>query len=343
MPAGARIVTRADRKHGQLILAGDIGGTKTWLRLAESIPGGLRSVREQRFESAEFDGLVRMIQLFIASESTPIEIRSACFGVAGPVEGGRATLTNLPWSVDADEISQQCDIAAVRLINDFEAIGYGIEVLEDRDMVTLQIGRPVAKGPRAVLGAGTGLGVCLIVPDREHDQVIATEGGHVDFAPTDELQMGLLRFLQARFGHVSYERILSGPGLVNIYEFLQNTGAHQPAAALAQALQTDGAAAAISQAALGDHDSCARAALQLFITIYGAQAGNLALMALARGGVYLAGGIAPKVVEEFRTGEFMRAFCAKGRFAALLSTIPVHVVLNPQVGLMGAALVASRQ
>jgi len=323
-------------------LAGDIGGTKTWLRLAEATPAGLRTVREQRFESADFDGLVPMIRTFLARESPPVEIRSACFGVAGPVEGGRATLTNLPWSVDADDISQQCGIAAVRLINDFEAVGYGIEALADRDIATLQIGRPEAKGPRAVLGAGTGLGVCLVVPGGEHYQVIATEGGHVDFAPTDELQMGLLRFLQGLFGHVSYERILSGPGLVNIYQFLQSAGAHRPAADLAHALHTDGAAAAISQAALAGHDSCARAALQLFINIYGAQAGNLALTVLARGGVYLAGGIAPRVLAELKSGEFMRAFCAKGRFAELLSMIPVHVVLNPQVGLMGAALVASR-
>jgi glucokinase len=336
-------VTRQEPKRGYLVLAGDIGGTKTWLRLAEASHGVLRTVREQRFESAEFDGLVPMIGALLGSESTPAEISSACFGVAGPVEGRRATLTNLPWLVDADEIGQRCGIAAVRLINDFEAIGYGIEALEDHDIATLQIGRPVAKGPRAVLGAGTGLGVCLIVPDGERYRVIATEGGHVDFAPTDELQMGLLRFLQGRFGHVSYERILSGPGLVNIYEFLQDAGAQQPAAELASALHTDGAAAAISQAALGGHDSCARAALQLFIAIYGAQAGNLALTALARGGVYLAGGIAPKVIEELKAGDFMRAFCDKGRFAALLSTIPVHVVMNPQVGLMGAALVASRQ
>lgn len=343
MPAGARIVTSGEPNRGQLILAGDIGATKTWLLLAEATPGGLRTVREQRFDSADFDGLVPMIRTLLACEATPVEIRSACFGVAGPVEGRRAALTNLPWLVDADEIAQRCGIDAVRLINDFEAVGHGIEALADRDIATLQIGRPDAKGARAVLGAGTGLGVCLIVPDGERYQVIATEGGHVDFAPTDELQMGLLRFLQGRFGHVSYERILSGPGLVNIYEFLQDAGAHQPAAELAQALHTDGAAAAISQAALGDHDSCARAALQLFIAIYGAQAGNLALTVLARGGVYLAGGIAPKVLAELKSGEFMRAFCDKGRFAALLSTIPVHVVLNPQVGLMGAALVASRQ
>lgn len=336
-------MTNGEDSYGRLILAGDIGGTKTWLRLAEATPGGLRTVREQCFESAEFDGLSPMIHTLLAGESTPVEIRSACFGVAGPVEGGRASLTNLPWLVDADEVGQRCGVAAVRLINDFEAIGYGIEALEDRDIATLQVGRPVAKWPRAVLGAGTGLGVCLIVPGGEGHQVIATEGGHVDFAPTDELQIGLLRFLQARFGHVSYERILSGPGLVDIYEFLQRNGAHQPAAELAQALRTDAAPAAISQAALGNHDTCARAAMQLFIDIYGAQAGNLALTALARGGVYLAGGIAPKIIEALRAGEFMRAFRAKGRFATLLSTIPVHVVMNPQVGLMGAALVASRR
>jgi glucokinase len=329
--------------RGRLILAGDIGGTKTWLRLVEATPEGLRTVREQRFESAVFDGLAPMIQALLAGDPTPVEIRSACFGVAGPVEGRHAALTNLPWSVDADEIGAQCGIATVSLINDFEAIGYGIEALEDRDITTLQAGRLVASGPRVVLGAGTGLGVCLIVPDGERYQVIATEGGHMDFAPTDELQIGLLRFLQGRFGHVSYERILSGPGLVDIFEFLQEGGAHRPAVELAQALQTDAAAAAISQAALGGHDSCARAALQLFVDIYGAQAGNLALATLARGGVYLAGGIAPKIIEVLKAGGFMRAFCAKGRFATLLSTIPVRVVINPQVGLMGAALVASRR
>jgi len=328
-----------------VILAGDIGGTKTWLRLAAGTAGGLRTLHEQRFDSAAFDGLVPMIRELLAglpqSGSAAPAIRSACFGVAGPVSGRQASLTNLPWRVDADEIGRQCGIPKVVLINDFEAIGYGIEALDAADIATLQAGRPVAGAPRAVLGAGTGLGVCFLVWGEGHYQVIPTEAGHVDFAPTDELQMELLRFLQKRFGRVSCERVLSGPGLVSIFEFLLEAGPHQLAPELAQALGSD-AAAAISQAALGGKDELARQALQLFARIYGAHAGNLALTVLARGGVFVAGGIAPKIIEELRAGEFMRAFCDKGRYVALQSTIPVHVVMNPQVGLLGAAMVASR-
>ena len=330
-----------------LILAGDIGGTKTWLRLAVGAAGGLRTLHEQRFDSAAFDGLVPMIRELLAgvpqSGAGLPAIRSACFGVAGPVSGGQASLTNLPWRVDADEIGRQCGIAKVALINDFEAIGYGIEALDPGDIATLQPGKPVARAPCAVLGAGTGLGVCFLVWGEGHYQVIPTEAGHVDFAPTDELQMGLLRFLQKRFGRVSSERVVSGPGLVGIFDFLREAAPQQLAPELEQALQSDAAAAAISQAALEGTDELARQALQLFVRIYGAQAGNLALTVMARGGVFVAGGIAPKIIEELRAGEFIRAFCDKGRYVALQSTIPVHVVMNPQVGLLGAAMVASRE
>jgi glucokinase len=329
-----------------VILAGDIGGTKTWLRLAAGTAGGLRTLHEQRFDSAAFDGLVPMIREFLAglpqSGSAPPAIRSACFGVAGPVSGGQASLTNLAWRVDADEIGRQCGIAKVVLINDFEAIGYGIEALDAADIATLQAGQPVARAPRAVLGAGTGLGVCFLVWCEGHYQVIPTEAGHVDFAPIDEQQMELLRFLQKRFGRVSCERVLSGPGLVGIFEFLLEAAPHELAPELAQALGSAAAAAAISQAAIDGKDALARRALQLFVRIYGAHAGNLALTVLARGGVFVAGGIAPRIIEELRAGGFMRAFCDKGRYVALQSTIPVHVVMNPQVGLLGAAMVASR-
>jgi glucokinase len=324
----------------QYRLAGDIGGTKTLLRLVFCGPGGPEIVQEQRFSSAAFNGLVPMISELLASAK--VLPQAACFGVAGPVNGGRAKLTNLPWWIDADEITEQCSIPKVRLINDFEAIGYGIEALDAGDMVTLQAGEPQANGPRAVLGAGTGLGECFLFWQGDHYEVVASEGGHVDFAPAGELQMELLRFLSSKFGHVSYERIVSGPGLVKIHQFLLERGGVQCSPELAQALQGDDAAAAISEAAIAGTDSSAAQALDLFLGIYGAQAGNLALTVLARGGVYIAGGIAPKIIDQMKGGAFMNAFRDKGRYAEYLQSIPLHVVMNQEVGLLGAALAAAR-
>lgn len=322
----------------QILLAGDIGGTKTLLRFFEAGGGVLA---ERRFDSAAFASLNQIVATFL-SDFPSIPLAAACFGVAGPVEGGRANITNLPWQIDAASIAAEFSIPQVRLINDFQAVAYGIESLESRDLATLQAGKPQERGVRAVIGAGTGLGEGFMVWQGGHYEAFPSEGSHADFAPVEALQIELLRHLAARYGHVSYERLLSGPGLVNIFEFLRDSRGQQATAELQSAMMTGDPAAAISGHALGCKDELAVSALDLFARIYGAEAGNLALKVLARGGVYIAGGIAAQIMGKLRDGEFLRAFADKGRFAGLMGNIPVHVVLNPKLGLMGAARVAER-
>ena len=320
------------------LLAGDIGGTKTLLKLFEAGGGVLA---ERRFDSASFASLNQVVASFL-SDFPSLSPAAACFGVAGPVEGGRANITNLPWQIDAASICAEFRIPQVRLINDFQAVAYGIEALESQDMATLQAGQPQEFGVRAVIGAGTGLGEGFMVWQGEYYEAFPSEGSHADFAPVDALQTELLHYLAARYGHVSYERLLSGPGLVNIFEFLRASRGQQATAELQSAMQAGDPAAAISDCALGGKDDLAVSALDLFARIYGAEAGNLALKVLARGGVYIAGGIAPQIISKLKDGEFLRAFADKGRFTGLLGNIPVHVVLNPKVGLLGAARVAER-
>lgn len=320
----------------KILLAGDIGGTKTLLRLFETGGGVLA---EQRFDSASFASLEQVVGEFLSGfPSRPLA--AACFGVAGPVQGGRANITNLPWRIDEASIAAKCHIPQVRLINDFQAVAYGIEALETQDIATLQAGAAQECGVRAVIGAGTGLGEGFMVWLGGRYEALSSEGSHADFAPVDALQIELLRYLAARYGHVSYERLLSGPGLVNIFEFLRDSRNHQATAGLQTAMKAGDPAAAISAFAMSSKDGLAVDALDLFARIYGAEAGNLALKVLARGGVYIAGGIAPQIIGKLKEGEFLRAFADKGRFAGLLRNIPVHVVLNPKVGLLGAARVA---
>ncbi|MBS4098960.1 MAG: glucokinase [Sulfuricella sp.] len=317
------------------LLAGDIGGTKTLLRLT----CGAAVLREQRYDSAAWDGLEPMIADLLAN--TPVD--AACFGVAGPVRGRAAQITNLPWRIDADAIAQQFSIGKVALINDFQAVAYGIEALGPEDLYTLQAGHLSEHGPRAVIGAGTGLGEGYLVWQGENYVALPSEGSHADFAPADELQIDLWRWLSERHDHVSWERVVSGPGLETIYRFLRERGDFPESTLLAQMMQAGDASAAISDFALHQYDPLASAALDLFVAIYGAETGNLALKILASGGVYVAGGIAPKIIERLKNGGFMGAFLAKGRFAELLASIPVQVVLNPEVGLLGAQRVAGKQ
>ncbi len=317
------------------VLAGDIGGTKTLLQLAEVVGQRCRVYHEQRFVSNDWSDLLTMVVAFLQSFSQDLLPESACFGVAGPVQENQVTVTNLSWpSLVAGELAQSLKIKRVAFINDFQAVGYGLAALVPEDVAILQVGQERPGQPRALLGAGTGLGQGILVwREQEGYYPLATEGGHVDFAPVDGEQQALLTFLQARYSHVSYERILSGPGLVALYQFIasqhgQWIGDKDPAT--------------ITTAALTGTDPWALAALALFVRIYGQQAGNLALTCLAQGGVYLAGGIAPRILPVLRDGSFMRAFLAKGRFAPLLATVPVRVVLNSRVGLLGAALVAAQ-
>jgi glucokinase len=266
----------------------------------------------------------------------------ACFAVAGPVEDGRARLTNRAWTITEDALAAHLHLNAVRVINDFAAAGVGIGALAASDLLTLQAGTPVEGAPRVIVGAGTGLGVAILLFQDGAYRVHASEAGHGDFAPGDAMQDALVRYLRERFGHVSYERVVSGQGPPAIVEFLASTQSCTPSRELEDAIAEGDAAKAITQFALEDRDPTAVRALDLFASAYGAFAGNMALTLLAHGGVFIAGGIAPKIAAKLGDGTFMRAFCAKGRLQKLLATMPVHVVMNELVGLYGALLEAGR-
>lgn len=327
------------------VLAGDVGGTKVLLSLATVEDGRVEAATPWRADSAAHTGLLPIVQEFLHSHGVAAgTIDAACFGIAGPVRctvgHETAKVTNLPWTIDSTALARATGIPHVRLINDFQAFAYGIEALPATDLVILQAGEPQPRQPRAVLGAGTGLGQGLLIWQHDHYEAVATEGGHVDFAPTNPLQVDLWRYLTAKFGRASYERVLSGPGLINVYLFLCERQGTPPTSAF-QPASTD-AAATISEAALGGSDPLAVEALRLFVQVYGAQAGNCALACLATGGVYLGGGIAPKILPALQNGDFMQCFNDKGRMRDLLRTIAVSLVRNEKAGLLGAALAAAR-
>lgn len=318
-----------------MILAGDIGGTNTRLALFELVDGRLRPLVTEIVPSAQHQSLDEIVARFVATQGRRIE--HAGFGIAGPVKHGRSQATNLPWVVDARALARQLGIPAVSLINDLEANAYGIAALGPEDLAVLLTGEPDAQGNAAVVSAGTGLGEAGLLWDGRHHHPFASEGGHADWAPADELQIELRRFVAEEFGHVSVERVLSGPGLYNIYRFLRDAKRGEEPAWLADEIREQGAPPAISRAALaGRSELCVRA-LDLFVAIYGAEAGNMALRVMATGGVYLGGGIAPKILSKLREPGFREAFRAKGRMRALMEAIPAHVVLNDQTALLGAA------
>jgi len=327
------------------VLAGDIGGTKTLLQVSTWETIRPRVVREQRFDSCSYPSFSALLSEFLKPEKKE-NIEAACLGVAGPVRetysGQTVKVTNLPWEISGDIIAREFGLPKVRLINDFQAIGYGIELLEKSDLVVLQEGVPVTHGPRAVIGAGTGLGQAVLVWQGEHFEPIATEGGHANFGPTSELQIELLRYLLKNTGRSSYELVISGHGLARIYAFLKERGDFLESPAVCDAMKTGNDAAIITRAALEQNDKLANQAMNLFVEIYGTQAGNLALTTGATGGIYIAGGIAPKIVSRLTDGHFLRAFQNKGKMTAYVEAIPVSVVINLDVGLIGAARVASR-
>ncbi len=326
------------------VLAGDIGGTKTLLQLSEPAANGLTTLFEKRFVSADyakFDSMVADFMQQAVKHGAPPT--AACFGIAGPVNGRTGRTTNLPWTLDADKLEPQFNIARVRLINDFQSVGYGIEVLQADDIVTLQPGKEVKHGTRAIIGAGTGLGHALLIWQDTHYEVVASEAGHSSFAPTDDLQIELLQYLRKRYGHASWERAVSGRGLVNIFDFMLASNKGKQSAALNQARQHEDPAAAISRFAQAGEDELAVKTMDLFVRLYGAQAGNLALTGLATGGVYIAGGVAPKIIDKLKDGSFISAFIDKEqRMQDLLKAMPVHVVVNANVGLLGSAVAAAR-
>jgi len=303
-------------------------------------------VTHRIYPSQEFAGLDAIVADFLSRpEVAPHAggICAACFSVAGPVAGNAATLTNLGWRVDGVELALSLRLPVVELINDFTAAGQGIPLLAADEVETLQEGRPVERGTRLIIGAGTGLGVGLLTWQDGGYVAHPSEAGHADFAPVDELQDRLLAYLRRTFGRVSYERVVSGPGLMRIFSFLQDSGAGIPSKQLQEASKKNpDTAEVIAEFAISKRDPLAVRALDHFVAIYGAFAGNMALATLAHGGVYISGGIAPKIAARLREGAFIRAFTSKGRFSELLAGMPVRVVKNPRVGLLGALQVAGR-
>jgi glucokinase len=321
-----------------MLLAGDVGGTSTRLALFELDAAGPRLTAEARLASRDFDGLEAAVAAFLAEH--PADLEAAGFGVAGPVVGGRVVTTNLPWVVDAEALAAPLDLPRVALLNDLTATAFGLAALEPTDLRTLQPGAPGATGSIAVIAAGTGLGEAALFWDGGRHHPAPSEGGHTDFAPRDPLEQELLTYLMARFGHVSYERIVSGPGLVNVYEFLRDSGRFAEQSAVAERLASGDPAAAIAAAALAGEDRLCETALGLLTRVYGAEAGNLALKLLATGGVYVGGGIAPKILPALEAGAFLEAFLDKGRLRPLLERVPLHVILTGRVALLGAARAA---
>src|SRR6202167_459789 len=321
-----------------MILAGDIGGTNARLAYFQPQNGHLRLISERVFPSREYSELGEIVSKFLDDSVTRPEV--ACFGIAGPVQNGRVEASNLPWIIEQARLAKQIQLPATWLINDLEASAWGIGGLEAEDLVSLNRVAP-SVGNQAVIAPGTGLGEAGLFWNGSQHEVFACEGGHADFAPQGELQIELLRFLARRYEHVSYERVLSGPGLVNVYEFLRDKGcADEPAGFAGQLAQGD-AAAAISQAALNGINSLAEQALDLWISVYGAEAGNLALKAMATGGIFLGGGISPKILSKLTGPLFMRSLLDKGRLRPLLESIEVQIITNDKTGLLGAARCAA--
>jgi glucokinase len=327
--------------RSNLILAGDIGGTKTHLALFSLQGEKLQAEIKKTFPSKQYPGLEPVIEEFIADQQ--VSISRACFGIAGPVVDGQVKTPNLPWVVDSINIAQRFKLDSVALLNDLEAAAYGIFTLEPQELFTLNEGVSGQRGNKVLIAAGTGLGEATLYDDGRDHHPSASEGGHGDFAPTDETQIDLLRYLIKKCGHVSYERVVSGPGIGNIYGFLRDTGRLEEPDWLKEKISaSEDASAVISQEGLAGNSAICVQALNLFVSVYGAEAGNLALRGKATGGVYIGGGIAPKILAKLEDGTFMRAFLHKGRYLELLSGMPVRVILNDQAALQGAAFYAVR-
>ena len=324
----------------QIILAGDVGGTNARLAIVELQGRSARFVHQNRYPSGEYPGLAPIVRRFL--EETGTRPDRACLAIACPVVGDDCTAPNLPWTVNARALAAEIEIPRTAIINDFVAVGYGVELLTPTDLVTLQEGSPEPRGPIALIGAGTGLGEGFLIWQDDHYRVLASEGGHTDFAPSGELQIGLLRSLREQLGRVSWERLLSGPGIVNIYRYLLESGVAPEQASVRAELDAEDDAAVIVRHGLDRKDCLSVKALELFWEALGAEAGNLALTIVATGGVYVAGGIVPRIAQQLDSGPFVTAFRNKGRLAPLLARIPVHVIMHPGVGMLGAAAVAGR-
>lgn len=322
-----------------MILAGDVGGTNTRLAFFNVQGAQLERVSERTYPSRSHESLDDIVADFVASQKNRAE--AAGIGIAGPVRDGVSHATNLPWIVDARRLSQRAAIPSVVLLNDLEANGYGIATLAPSDFAVLQEGAGGASGNAVIVSPGTGLGEGVLYWDGKEHWPSPSEGGHASFAPEDELQDDLLRHLRAQFGHVSWERIVSGPGLFNIYKFLRDTGRQKEPAWLAQQLKGEDPSPEISKAGLEGKSPLCEMALDLFVALLASECGNMALKLLATGGVFLGGGIPPKILPKLKAPEFLKAFANKGRFRSVLESIPVRVILNEYTALRGAARRAS--
>lgn len=321
-----------------LLLAGDVGGTKTSLAVITPEAGLRAPLAEATFPSKRYAGLADLIRDFLKHTQLPID--NAVFGVAGPVVNGMVEATNLPWIIDRDRLRENLGLKDVQLLNDLEAIGNGIPILEPADLHTIHQGTAVPHAPIAVIAPGTGLGEAFLTWDDGNYQAHPSEGGHVSFGPRNELELEMLRFLMQHIGHVSYERVCSGIGIPNIYRFLKETGRASEPEQLTQALaDAPDPTPIIMDTAMTSPGTCeiCDLTLEMFVSILGSEAGNLALKILSRGGVYLGGGIPPRILSALTDGRFWEAFVDKGRLSDVLKEMPVHVILNPKLALLGAA------
>ncbi|WP_455218591.1 glucokinase [Kaarinaea lacus] len=325
------------------ILAGDIGGTKTILQISQYTDHKFTVLAEDRFDSKSYLSFDLLLSQFLEQNQVQGQVLdSACIGVAGPVAQKEAKVTNLPWRLDSTALANEFAIPRFTLVNDFQAVGYGIEQLGAADLTTLQVGKAVDRGVRAVIGAGTGVGHAVLAWCSDGYQVLSSEAGHSSFAPVNELQQELLRYLAQQFDVVSVERALSGPGIANIFQFFCAREPDQLTEELSHATRQQEITPVVVEFAMAKKDPLAVKTLDMFVEIYGAAAGNLALFTMATGGVYIAGGIAPRIIDSLLQDHFINAFNNKSKMQHLLSDIPVKVVTNPKVGLLGAAVYAAR-
>jgi glucokinase len=329
------------------VLAGDIGGTKTALSLyAREADGSYRELATAKYPSAQYSGLGPIVRQFFqeaasgASANGALSLRAAGFGVAGPVELGVCKTTNLPWVLDERSLAESIG-APVSLINDFHAVALGIFELSPSELIVLQQGVRDPEGPVAIVGAGTGLGEAIVLPTPSGPRVIASEGGHTDFAPRTEVEVELLKFLWRRHRRVSVERVVSGQGLRALYDFVIDHKLAPESERVRSELEAGDAGQVIGEHGLRGSDPACEHAVDMFVSLYGAEAGNLALKVLPHGGLFVAGGVAPKLIAKLRDGSFMHAFLDKGRLSPSLQQLHVAVVMNPQVGLLGARRCAS--
>lgn len=324
----------------ETVLSGDIGGTKTRLAIASVAGVSVTIVREVEFPSSAYASFETLLAEFLADGEIPAR---AAFGVAGPVSGRTVQATNLPWKIDADQLQRRFGFGSCTLLNDLEATAYGLPALGSADLLTLQQGAADSTGNEAVIAAGTGLGEAGLFWDGKRHLPFATEGGHASFAPANTLEFALLRHLQQQHQHVSWERIVSGMGIVSLHEFLRQYRRVDVPDWLLGQMQSGDQAAAISNAALAGTDPVCIETMDCFVRLYGAEASNLALKVMSRGGIYLGGGIAPKILPLLQGGNFLEAFLNKGRMRHLLEAMPVSVILNDRAALYGPALRAAAQ